>query len=367
MSVLFPHLGSVVVELVFRSGRSVRIRARSRAVEARCPGCGTVSRRRHSGYTRRLADRAVGGQEVGIDLRVHRYFCDNDECGRRTFAEQIDGLTVRHGRRSVPLRDLLQQVALALGGRAGARLTGHLAAAVRATPLLRLVRGLPLPEVPDVKVLGVDEFATRKGHVYADRAALRQLPQQTPAPPRLPGPTLGRRLQQRRRPPQGTPGPGLHRRPPHRSALPQHPGRQDRTASRAEGRPRHPRGRALDRRPPRERQRIRPPAPQGDLRPMLAYRPAPGPGTQVHHHAPDPDRREARPVACRSRGQQRHRTPQLRQRPAQRPRRRPRWPHRALELGSRGGRRNTRIKMIKRQGYGRANFDFLRRRILLSA
>ncbi|WP_425568601.1 transposase family protein [Nonomuraea antimicrobica] len=75
VAVLFPHLVGVCVEQVFRSGTTVRIRARTGTAEAACPACGTPSRRVHSHYERRLSDTAVGGQEVLIHLRVHRFFC----------------------------------------------------------------------------------------------------------------------------------------------------------------------------------------------------------------------------------------------------------------------------------------------------
>ena len=70
-------------------GQSVRIEASAVTSEAVCPGCGRVSSRAHSRYVRRLSDAAVGGQEVLLRLRVRRFFCDNRECARRTFAEQI--------------------------------------------------------------------------------------------------------------------------------------------------------------------------------------------------------------------------------------------------------------------------------------
>ncbi|WP_283139765.1 hypothetical protein [Rhizohabitans arisaemae] len=81
-----------------------------------------------------------------VHLRVLRLLCGNSDCGKKTFAEQVPGLTVRHGRHSLPLRRLLQTIGLALGGRAGARLTHHLAAAVNRMTLIRLIRSLPDPE-----------------------------------------------------------------------------------------------------------------------------------------------------------------------------------------------------------------------------
>jgi len=60
----------------------------------------------------------------------------------------------------------LEAVALALGGRAGARMSGHLAAAVSRMTLLRLIRAMPDPSVAESpRVLGV-EFALRKGRSY---------------------------------------------------------------------------------------------------------------------------------------------------------------------------------------------------------
>jgi hypothetical protein len=100
-----------------------------------------------------------------IHLLVGRFVCGNEACGKKTFAEQVPGLTVRSGRRSVGLGENLRAVALALGGRAGARLADQLAAAVSRMTLIRMIRALPDPDhQAGPVVLGVDDFALRRGH-----------------------------------------------------------------------------------------------------------------------------------------------------------------------------------------------------------
>ena len=120
----------------------------------------------HSRYVRRLADTAIGGQTTAIDLEVRRFFCDNGDCGQKTFAEQVEGLTFRYGRRTVLLQQALEQVALTLGGKAGERLATRLSMPISGSTLLRLIRRLKLPPVPKVEVLGVDEFAFRRGRRF---------------------------------------------------------------------------------------------------------------------------------------------------------------------------------------------------------
>lgn len=145
---------------------SVLVDAAAKSAHAACPGCRSWSRRVHSRYVRRLADVAVGGRRVLIRVRVRRFFCENDSCPARTFVEQIDGLTLRHARRSPPLRRMLEAIGLALCGRAGVRLAAQLGVAASRSGLLRLLRAMPDPPVPAARVLGVDDFAFTRGQVY---------------------------------------------------------------------------------------------------------------------------------------------------------------------------------------------------------
>ena len=165
-NLFFPHLVGLDISGAFRHSQTVHITAATTTRTARCPDCATPSRRVHSRYERRLTNTPASGQEILIHLRVRRFFCDHTACERKIFAEQVPGLTLRYDRRTPHLTELLTHLALAFGGRAGARLTGRLAAAVSRMTLLRLIRAIPDPE-PDVpRVLGVDDFALLKGHVY---------------------------------------------------------------------------------------------------------------------------------------------------------------------------------------------------------
>ena len=93
LGILLPHLAGVIVEEVAVAAGLLLVMARARAPEAACPKCGTVLGRVHSRYSRRLADAAIGGRQVEILLAVRRFFCPAPGCRRRTFAEQVDGLT----------------------------------------------------------------------------------------------------------------------------------------------------------------------------------------------------------------------------------------------------------------------------------
>jgi len=91
-----------------------------------CPGCGQASRRVHSRYVRHVADEAVGGRSVLIDLSVRRMYCEKPACEKITFVEQVAGLTRRYQRRTPALQKVVDAVAVALAGSAGACLLGVL-------------------------------------------------------------------------------------------------------------------------------------------------------------------------------------------------------------------------------------------------
>jgi len=105
---VLPHLADVVIERVEQAAGGVRVWTRPRAESAACRACGGTSAKVHSRYERRLADAAIGGRPVQIRLRVRRFFCLSEGCQAVTFAEQVEGLTSPYARRTPLLRAMLE-------------------------------------------------------------------------------------------------------------------------------------------------------------------------------------------------------------------------------------------------------------------
>jgi len=145
---------------------SITIIAASRAAMAACPSCGHQSQRVHSTYERRLQDLPWQGRAVELRVHARRFRCPATACARQTFAEPLLGTALRRAKRTARLGDLQRHIGLAAGGEAGARLAQRLAMPTSPDTLLRLVSKPPAPVLTTPKVLGVDEWAWRRGHRY---------------------------------------------------------------------------------------------------------------------------------------------------------------------------------------------------------
>ena len=131
-----------------------------------CPLCRFPTRRVHSRYVRRVMDRPWGPWRVVLHLQVRKFFCANGLCTRRIFTERLAPFVAPWARRTQRLVQWLVHIAVALAGSAGARLSRGLGLAVSRNTLLRLLRRVPLPDVATPRVLGVDDWAIRKGRTY---------------------------------------------------------------------------------------------------------------------------------------------------------------------------------------------------------
>ena len=102
-----------------------------------------------------------------ISLRARKFFCVDERCPRSIFTESLLGTVSRYGRRSDRASEALSWVTLALGGRAGTRLARKLGLlASRTTLLHELRRRVPSSAPSSPRVLGIDEWAWKRGHRY---------------------------------------------------------------------------------------------------------------------------------------------------------------------------------------------------------
>lgn len=161
-----PEGAGLVVEKIEIAEKKVVLKVGCMATTATCPSCGHESNRVNSHYHRKPADLPCVGYGVQLQMRVRRFFCDNSGCGHRTFAERFPAVVAPYARRTERLAVQQQQVAFEVGGEVGARLLNILGMPVSPDTLIRMVRRAPEPAVAAPRVLGVDDWAKKKGQSY---------------------------------------------------------------------------------------------------------------------------------------------------------------------------------------------------------
>ncbi len=166
LATILPQLAHLHVASAEFAVDTVTVRATARSDAACCPSCGARSGHLQGRYQRTVVDRPVGGRRLVLVLRVRRFYCRNAVCPRRIFAERFPGLAEPYARRTDRHQTDLRQIGLALGGRAGARLAERLGLAVSHDTVLRLVAQAPESDTDPPRVVGIDDFAFRRGLTY---------------------------------------------------------------------------------------------------------------------------------------------------------------------------------------------------------
>jgi transposase len=163
---LFPHLKSLRIEQITIGPQGVTLSIAVQRRSARCPLCGSRSRRVHSRYHRTLADLPISGRRAVLIVLVRRFRCLIPTCPRQIFAARLPNLAAPFARRSQPLQHALEQVGCALGGEAGARLARCLGMPTSPDTLLRLIRAAPVPDPGQPHIIGLDDWAYKRGIRY---------------------------------------------------------------------------------------------------------------------------------------------------------------------------------------------------------
>ena len=166
LDLLLPAVPGLRLDHFTSDTESIHLYMTSTVEHSRCPCCQHPAQRVQSRYRRRVADLPWAGLPIRVFLSVRRFFCDQTTCTRRIFCERLGPVIVAYARRTARLTEHLQQAAFHLGGQAGARLLRFFGLLTSPDTLLRLIRQTEDAEETSLRIVGVDDWAFRKGQQY---------------------------------------------------------------------------------------------------------------------------------------------------------------------------------------------------------
>lgn len=165
-TILFPQSATLQLEGLKPTERGVLIHLSTLTSTSSCPVCQHESNQLHSYYYRYPADLPCFGLPVRLQIQMRRFFCRNGQCAKRTFAERLQELLHPRKRRTKRLVAALTQLSYEVSAESGSRVLSGLGVVTSPDSLVRLIRATPETDASTPRVLGVDDWAKRKGQTY---------------------------------------------------------------------------------------------------------------------------------------------------------------------------------------------------------
>lgn len=143
----------------------INIFASIKSKRAKCPICGHFSSSVHDHYHRKITDLPVFQNTTTLFLKTRKFKCKNYSCHRKVFSEQTSHIK-RYSRRTIRVSQLLDSLSIELTGKHGSQLSKLLYLSVSCSTVTRIALKQELPVINQPAILGVDDWAFRKGVNY---------------------------------------------------------------------------------------------------------------------------------------------------------------------------------------------------------
>lgn len=156
----------IIIENIEHKDNMMFLYARSSKNSGTCPYCNHESKRVHSKYTRTIKDLSILGRGVILVFEIRKFFCNTEECIKRTFAEQPGNEIFRYRRNTRRLELTITRHGLKTSSISASNLLFHLGINLSYSTVLRNIHRLTPSQYDDIKTVGVDDWAWRKGVNY---------------------------------------------------------------------------------------------------------------------------------------------------------------------------------------------------------
>lgn len=166
LCLLLLNTDQLLIQNLTMDQSEIRLDVESTTQKASCPECVQESTAIHSHYLRYPVDLAWAQWSVVIQLKVKRFFCRNQACPKRTFAERFPDFVACYARQTLRVVEKQHRIGVNVAARIAEQLLGCEQVGISDTTINRQIRSLPEAETHPVRILGVDDWAKRKGQRY---------------------------------------------------------------------------------------------------------------------------------------------------------------------------------------------------------
>jgi len=160
---LFPLPEGLEMTSISDTAEELLVRLTSHRSCSPCPQCSMPSSAIHSSYHRHPRDLPCIGRPIRLVLTVRKFFCRNPDCSRKVFTERLPDFIEVSSRLTKRLRTAVQEIGFATCGKGGERLGDKLGMPISDASMLCSLFLVPLPEIGQVRVVGVDDWSWRRG------------------------------------------------------------------------------------------------------------------------------------------------------------------------------------------------------------
>lgn len=143
----------------------IQIHATIKSKQSKCHVCGKSSCSIHDYYTRTIVDLPVFNNKTILVLKTRKFKCKNTNCSQKVFSEQISSIP-KYARKTLRVSKILDTMSIELTGKLASTFSKQFSIDASHSSMIRIANNCQLPVIEQAKILGVDDWAFRKGVNY---------------------------------------------------------------------------------------------------------------------------------------------------------------------------------------------------------